>query len=70
MYSLLHKPIHVLRRNHISLFKYWMNKIGQYSVIEASHLYKASRPHMKQLRANVPLMFIVAKIQMLVSEIA
>jgi len=68
MYSLLRKPIYVLRRNP-SLFKYWQNKIGQYSVIQASNLYKASKPQVKQLRANMPLMFIVAKIQMLVREI-
>ena len=44
MYSLLSKFIHVLRRNP-SLFKYWQNKIGQYSVIEGSRWYKAFHVH-------------------------
>lgn len=67
MYSLLRKPIYVLRRNR-SLFKYWQDKIGQYSVIEGGRWYKAS-PEVKQPRANVLLMFIIAKIHLLLSEI-
>uniref|UniRef100_A0A0D9VBV2 DUF4220 domain-containing protein n=1 Tax=Leersia perrieri TaxID=77586 RepID=A0A0D9VBV2_9ORYZ len=67
MYSLLWKPIYILKK--LRLFKYWQNKIGQYSVIEGSRWYKAS-PEVNKPKVNAFFFFIMMKIQMLINEIA